>query len=209
MHEKRKLHEDGAFTLASAPLRGNLLKACSRWFRPHFPVVDEPEIWSSHKSRCLSSLLLQTMLFIGVIHCEESTLEEFGWGNRRRAKYQLYSRAKDIYDAEYETKKLVIIEGLFLVSFWRADALLEKDVRHWLGAVISLAQMKDFHRSGAENETTPQNSRGVYGGQSTLVNNDLVLDLDSQTGYEMTRSQIVSTNRCDYETMCPFMLCLP
>jgi hypothetical protein len=78
MHEKRKLHEDGAFTLPSASVRGNLLKACSRWFRPQFPVVDEPEIWSSHKSHRLSSLLLQTMLSIGVIYCEESTLEESG-----------------------------------------------------------------------------------------------------------------------------------
>ncbi|OAG02231.1 uncharacterized protein CC84DRAFT_1126408 [Paraphaeosphaeria sporulosa] len=148
----KNLHEDGAFTFPPAPIREKLLGAYFRWFHPHFPVVDEPEIWSVHKSGSMSPLLLQAMLFIGVIHCEESTLEELGWGNRHRAKYQLYSRAKDIYDAEYETKKLIVIQALFLMSFWRAGALLEKDVRHWIGAVISLAQTKAFHRSGSENE---------------------------------------------------------
>lgn len=148
----KSLHEDGAFTFPPSLVRQHLLKAYFRWFHPHFPVVDEPEIWKAHRSGNMSPLILQAMLFIGVIHCEESTLEELGWGNRHRAKYQLYSRAKDIYDAEYETKKLVVVQALFLMSFWRAGALLEKDVRHWLGVVISLAQTKALHRSTSENE---------------------------------------------------------
>lgn len=155
----KTLHEDGAFTFPPTTIREKLLKAYFRWFHPHFPVVDEPEIWSVHNSGSMSPLLLQAMLFIGVIHCEESTLKELDWGNRHRAKYQLYSRTKDIYDAEYETKKLIVIQALFLMSFWRAGALLEKDVRHWLGAVISLAQTKAFHRSGSENETHPAKLR--------------------------------------------------
>lgn len=150
----KNLHEDGAFTFPPAPIQEELLKAYFRWFHPHFPIVDEPEIWAVHESgRNMSPLLLQAMLFIGVIHCDKSTLEELGWGNRHRAKYQLYSRAKDIYDAEFETKKLIVIQSLFLMGFWRAGALLEKDVRHWIGAVISLAQTKAFHRSGSENES--------------------------------------------------------
>lgn len=148
----KRLHEDGVFIFPPASVRENLLKAFFRWFHPHFPIVDEPEIWSAHRAGSLSPLLLQAMLFIGVIHCEESTLDELGWGNRHRAKYQLYSRAKDIYDAECETKKLIVIQALFLMSFWRAGALLEKDVRHWLGAVISLAQTKALHRSASDNE---------------------------------------------------------
>ncbi|KAJ4299647.1 hypothetical protein N0V90_004893 [Kalmusia sp. IMI 367209] len=148
----KSLHDQGAFTVPSNLIRDGLLKAYFEWFHPQFPIVDEPEIWTAHRNGSLSPLLLQAMLFIGVIHCEESMLEELGWGNRHRAKYQLYSRAKDIYDAGFETKKLIVIQALFLMSFWRAGALLEKDVRHWLGAVISLAQTKALHRSSPENE---------------------------------------------------------
>lgn len=87
------------------------------------------------------------MLFVGVLHCEDSVLQALGEGPRHQAKYVFYTHAKDIYDAEIEQKKFTVIQALFLLSFWRAGALLEKDVRHWLGAAISLAQTKGLHRS--------------------------------------------------------------
>lgn len=146
------LHRDGAFSFPPSPVRKRLLEAYFRWFHPHFPIVDEAELLNLHRERNLSPLLLQAMLFIGVIHCDEATLNDLGWGSRHRAKYLFYSRAKDIYDAEYETKKFTVIQALFLISFWRAGALLEKDVRHWLGAVISLAQTKALHRSAPESD---------------------------------------------------------
>ncbi|KAJ4211712.1 hypothetical protein NW759_012313 [Fusarium solani] len=49
--------------------------------------------------------------------------------------------------AEIEPKALIVIQALFLLSFWRAGALLQKDTRHWLGAAVSLAQTKALHRS--------------------------------------------------------------
>ncbi|KAF2680470.1 hypothetical protein K458DRAFT_407228 [Lentithecium fluviatile CBS 122367] len=148
----KSLQADGAFAFPLAPVRQGLLTAYFRWFHPNFPIVDEPEIWNAHREGSMSPLLLQAMLFVGVIHCGESTLNDLGWGNRHRAKYQFYTRAKDIYDAEYETKKLTVIQSLFLLSFWRAGALLEKDARHWLGTAITLAQTKALHRSPPESD---------------------------------------------------------
>ena len=146
----KSLHDDGSLSFPSGSVRIALLKAYFRWFHPHFAVVDESEAWALHSAGTMSPLLLQAMLFIGVIHCEEGTLEELGWGNRHRAKYLFYSRAKDIYDAEYEPRKLTVIQALFLMSFWRAGAVLEKDARHWLGAAITLAQTKALHRSSVD-----------------------------------------------------------
>lgn len=99
------------------------------------------------------------MLFVGSLHCEDHILTELGHGSRHRAKFVFYNRAKDIYDAEYETKKITIIQALFLISFMRAGALLEKDVRHWLGAAISLAQSKALHRSAGNPENQHQKLR--------------------------------------------------
>ncbi|KAF2635174.1 hypothetical protein P280DRAFT_523272 [Massarina eburnea CBS 473.64] len=143
----RSLHNDGAFSFPPATVREELLKSYFKWFHPHFPVTNEPEIWACHHAGTISPLLLQSMLFIGVIHAEDSTLQDLGWGTRHRAKYQFYTRAKDIYDVEFETRKFIVIQALFLMSFWRAGALLEKDARHWLGAAISLAQTKALHRA--------------------------------------------------------------
>jgi hypothetical protein len=75
---------------------------------------------------------------------------------RHRAKYIYYNRAKDIYDADYEPKKLVVIQALLLLSFWRAGALFEKDVRHWIGAAISLALTKALHRSSGGARTATE-----------------------------------------------------
>ncbi|KAK3718811.1 hypothetical protein LTR37_004727 [Vermiconidia calcicola] len=105
------------------------------------------DVWNQHSQGTLSVQLLQAMLFIGVLHCDEDTLQALAEGTRHRAKYIFYNRAKDLYDAEYEPKKLTVIQSLFLMSFWRAGALLEKDTRHWLGAAICLAQSKALHRS--------------------------------------------------------------
>ncbi|KAF2014553.1 hypothetical protein BU24DRAFT_392656 [Aaosphaeria arxii CBS 175.79] len=143
----KALRDEGAFSFPPASVQEDLLKSYFCWFHPHFAIVDEDEIWRGFASGSLSPLLLQAMLFIGVIHCEPRTVEQLGWGNRHRAKYIFYSKAKDIYDADFETRKLTIIQSLFLLSFWRARALEEKDVRFWLGAVINLAHTKALHRS--------------------------------------------------------------
>jgi hypothetical protein len=92
------------------------------------------------------------MIFIGVIHCEESTLAELGWGDRHLAKWFFYIRAKDLYDATYETNKIIVIQALFLISLWRAGSLLEKDARHWLGTAISLSETRALHRAGGNPE---------------------------------------------------------
>ncbi|KAJ4374857.1 hypothetical protein N0V83_001935 [Neocucurbitaria cava] len=144
----KALRAEGAFSFPPIAVRLEILQAYFRWFHPHFAIIDEADFWDAHQEGSVSHLLLQAMLFVGVIHCEESTLTSLGWGNRHRARWILYFRAKDIYDATYETNKVIVIQSLFLMSFWRAGALLEKDARHWLGTAISLSQTKALHRSG-------------------------------------------------------------
>jgi hypothetical protein len=87
------------------------------------------------------------MMFIGVIHCEPAKLREVGLENREEARHLFYNRAKDLYDADYESNSLIILQTMFLLSFWRAGPLLQKDSRYWLSGAISLAQTKAMHRS--------------------------------------------------------------
>jgi hypothetical protein len=148
----KALQAEGTFSFPPLEVRLELLKAYFQWFHSHFAVVDEAEFWNAHETDAVSPLLLQAMLFIGVIHCEQSTLNSLGWGNRHRAKWLFYIRAKDIYDATYESNKITVIQALFLMSFWRAGALLEKDARHWLSTAICLAQTKALHRAGEDGE---------------------------------------------------------
>ncbi|KAH6972332.1 cutinase transcription factor 1 alpha [Ilyonectria sp. MPI-CAGE-AT-0026] len=143
----RALTAEGALSFPPQVAIEDLLKASFRWFHTCFAVVDEPDTWNRYREGTLSPLLLQAILFIAVIHCEEEDLPKVGLGTRHKAKYVFYNRAKDLYDADFEPNKLAVIQALFLMSFWRAGALLEKDSRHWLGAALSSAQTKALHRS--------------------------------------------------------------
>ncbi|RMZ73598.1 cutinase transcription factor 1 alpha [Pyrenophora seminiperda CCB06] len=147
---KKALQAEGAFSFPPAEIRVELLEAYFKRFHPHFAILDEEDFWKSYHGFEFSALLLQAMMFIGVIHCEESTLTNLGWGNRHRAKWFFYIRAKDIYDATVESNKIVVIQSLFLMSFWRAGPLLEKDARYWLGTAISLSETRALHRSGGD-----------------------------------------------------------
>jgi hypothetical protein len=148
----KALQAEGAFSFPPAPVRLQLLQAYFKWFHPHFAIVDEDDFWASYYGFEFSALLLQAMMFIGVIHCDETTLAELDWGDRHRAKWFFYIRAKDLYDATYETNKITVIQALLLMSFWRAGALLEKDARHWLGTAISLSETRALHRAGGNTE---------------------------------------------------------
>jgi hypothetical protein len=86
------------------------------------------------------------MCFIGAFFCSQQDLERAGLETRQDAKGHFYYNAKAIYDADLECNKIVVLQSLFLMSFWRAGPLLEKNTRHWLGAALSLAQSTGLHR---------------------------------------------------------------
>jgi hypothetical protein len=134
------LESDGAFTFPSNEVCIVLLGAYFEWFHPCFPILDRHSFHNSYLTKSVSPLLFQAVLFVGATHCNEEIMRGLGFPARQEARNVLYNHAKDIYDADYETDKITVCQALFLMSFWRAGPLLEKDTRHWLGAAISLAQ---------------------------------------------------------------------
>ncbi|KAH8810925.1 putative cutinase transcription factor 1 alpha [Xylogone sp. PMI_703] len=141
------LAKEGAFTLPDPQDCVSVLKAYFKWFHPAFPIVDRIEIANKYHKGEMSPLLLQAMLFIGASYCDDDTVHRMGFKDRPEAKSQLYNRAKILYDADWESSEMIILQSLFLISFWRAGPLNVKTTRYWLGAAISLAQARGFHRS--------------------------------------------------------------
>ncbi|CEJ89926.1 hypothetical protein VHEMI05740 [[Torrubiella] hemipterigena] len=142
-----KSRPDGPFSFPPRRVVISLLKAYFRWFHTCQAVVDETDVWQQFETGNMSPLLLQSMLFVAAVHCEDAVLTEGNLGNRHEAKFKFYMRARDLYDADIENNNLIVIQSLFLISFWRGHVPQEKDVRHWLGAAISLAQRRGVHRS--------------------------------------------------------------
>lgn len=141
------LAKEGAFALPAPEVCVEVLRAYFKWFHPAFPILDRVEIAKKYEKGEVSPLLLQAILFIGASYCDEETVHDMGFKDRPEAKSQLYNRAKILMDADWESNQIIILQSLFLISFWRAGPLNVKNTRYWLGAAISLAQARGLHRS--------------------------------------------------------------
>ncbi|KAL4888910.1 Zn(II)2Cys6 transcription factor [Aspergillus ambiguus] len=139
------LSSDGAFSYPPSDTCRKLLNAYFVWFHPCFPILDRHSIQQSYASGTISPLLLQSMLFIGVSLCTDAVFAQTEFTVRYRAKFLFYSRAKAIYDADWESNKTVKLQSLFMLSFWRGGPSEERDTRFWLGIAISLAQKRGMH----------------------------------------------------------------
>ena len=147
IYKFKYLQDEGAFTFPSPPDYLPTLQACFQWFHPCFPILDKVEIASRFSTGTLLPSLLQALLFVGATYCQENAIHRLGFQDRREAKSQLYNRAKILFEADWEKDKLVTLQTVFLLSFWRAGMSDIKDVRYWLGIAVTLAQASGFHRS--------------------------------------------------------------
>lgn len=144
---ERYLRDEGALTFPSLSTCLPILRAYFQWFHPCFPIVDRPEIARRLQTMDISPLLFQAMLFIGASYCSDVAITGLGFRDRSEAKSLLYTRARLLFHADWEKDRITLIQGLFLLSFWRGESADVRDVRYWLGVVITLAESCGLHRS--------------------------------------------------------------
>lgn len=149
----RYLHDEGALTLPDLHSCLPAFEAYFAWFHPSYPVLDRAQVArrmasaSSFSSVDMSRMLLQAMLMIGATYCDASTIRAMGFEDRSQAKTAFYTRARLLFHADWEKDETVLIQSLFLMSFWRGAPSGVRDVRYWLGVVITLAESYGLHRS--------------------------------------------------------------
>lgn len=144
---ERYLKDEGALTFPAFSTCLPVIQAYFKWFHPCFPVLDRPTIARKLATMDLSPFLFQAMLFIGATYCEEEAVIAMGFRDRTEAKSLLYTRARLLFHADWEKDRITLIQGLFLISFWRGESSDVRDVRYWLGVVITLAETCGLHRS--------------------------------------------------------------
>ncbi|GKT90200.1 cutinase transcription factor 1 [Colletotrichum tofieldiae] len=144
---ERYLRDEGALTFPDMQSCLPALRAYFKWFHPCFPILDRADIARRLVTMEISPLLLQAMLFIGSTYCNEATIIAMGFKDRSEAKSVTYSRARVLFHSNWEKEEFTLIQSLFLCSFWRGGPTDWRDVRYWLGAVLTLAQTHGLHRS--------------------------------------------------------------
>lgn len=156
---ERYLKDEGALAFPSLQTCLPVIQAYFKWFHPCFPVLDRPIISKQLTTMDISPLLLQAMLFIGATYCDEGAIVDMGFRDRTEAKSLLYTRARLLSHADWKKDQITLIQGLFLMSFWRGESSDVRDVRYWLGVVITLAETYGLHRSAKLTTRDPHMAR--------------------------------------------------
>lgn len=155
------LQQQEAFVTPAQDVCQELFEIYFTYVQPHYPIIDAADFRRQYENprNPPSWLLLQAVLFMAAGHCDESLLQRAGFKSRSEARPILFKRTKALYDADHEMNKVTIVQALFLMSFWWATPVDQKDTWHWLGSAISLATTIGMHRSTKHSDMASKDQR--------------------------------------------------
>lgn len=143
----RYLQDAGVFDLPDHDSCAPALRSYFTWFHPCFPILDAADIAKRFTENRIPKLLLYSMLLLGSTYCDDSVIADMGFSDRFQAKTLFYTRARLLFDADWEKDEVTLIQSLFLMSFQRNGPADIRDVRYWLGIVITMSESIGLHRS--------------------------------------------------------------
>ncbi|KAI0534622.1 fungal-specific transcription factor domain-containing protein [Xylaria digitata] len=155
------LRAKGALSVPSFPLQKALLRAYAEYVHPYMPLLDLHSFLSivdAHDgSRGQTSLFLyQAVMFCATAFVSSKTLKEAGYSSRKAARRAFFSKARLLYDFDYENDRLLLVQGLLLMTYWYETPDDQKDTWHWMGVAISLGHTIGLHRDPANTNMSPE-----------------------------------------------------
>ncbi|TQV91060.1 C6 transcription factor (Ctf1B) [Cordyceps javanica] len=153
------LQMKGALTLPAIPLQNALLQAYVEYIHPFMPLMDLHPFLSIVNNRNgfngqMSLLLYHAVLFAATASVDMRRLREAGYTSRKAARKAFFQKTRLLYDFDYESDRLVLVQSLLLMTYWYETPDDQKDTWHWMGVAISLAHTIGLHRKPGANSMT-------------------------------------------------------
>ncbi|KAK3945197.1 cutinase transcription factor 1 beta 2 [Diplogelasinospora grovesii] len=144
----------GALTLPSTRLQNALLKAYVEYVHPYMPLMELHEFLAAINSRDgsagqVSLFLYHAVMFVSAAFVDTRLLQEAGYEDKKTARKAFFTRTRLLYDFDYESDRLVLVQALLLMTYWYQTPDDQKDTWHWMGVAISLAHTIGLHRNPA------------------------------------------------------------
>lgn len=153
------LQDKGCFSFPQKDIIDDLLKCYFDYIHPQVPFLDEQEFWEtyldrgrdtphSHRSddrHGISLLLFQAVLFAATTCASLSLLRRAGYSSRWAARRDAFYKVRALYSFDVEQDKMIMLQTLLIMSFWRGDGE-DKDAWHWSGLAVTLASDLFLHR---------------------------------------------------------------
>ncbi|KAI1435942.1 fungal-specific transcription factor domain-containing protein [Xylaria sp. CBS 124048] len=148
------LRAKGALSVPSLSLQKALLRAYVEYVHPYNPLLDIHDflrIVDAHDGSCgqISLFLYQAVMFSATAFVSNKAINEAGYESRKAARKAFFSRARLLYDFDYESDRLLLVQGLLLMTYWYETPDDQKDTWHWMGVAISLGHTIGLHRNPA------------------------------------------------------------
>ncbi|ESZ90862.1 hypothetical protein SBOR_8754 [Sclerotinia borealis F-4128] len=139
-----------ALIIPAPPLRNALLQAFIEYVYPFMPVLELHKVLNiindEGKSGSMSLLLFQSIMFSGTAFVNMDSLRRAGFQTRKGARKAYFQKARVLYDLDYETDMLTVVQSLLLMTYWYETPEDYKDTWHWMGRAIDHAYTLALHR---------------------------------------------------------------
>ncbi|KAI2920376.1 transcriptional regulator family: Fungal Specific TF [Aspergillus niger] len=143
------LRRKGVFDFPTPAVCEMMIRTYFYYVHPFFPVVDAHSFLDTFENERseVSVHLLWSMFLAAANFADDNTLRAANFLSRKDMKRAMYIRAKvALYDAEYERRKITLIQAVLLTGFWYSDTEDRTGPWHWNGIAISLCQTIGLHR---------------------------------------------------------------
>ncbi|KAI8946739.1 hypothetical protein F4801DRAFT_563370 [Xylaria longipes] len=143
------LRSKGVFSVPSEPVCQALLIAYFHHIHPILPVVDAAAVLTAFRNGGASAVklpLLWSMFSVAANHVDEAVVRQAGYQSHKEMKKVMFTRAKCLYDHEWEEDRISIIQSVSLLAFWYSDLCERSESWHWMGIAISLSQTLGLNR---------------------------------------------------------------
>ncbi|OQD85581.1 hypothetical protein PENSOL_c097G00150 [Penicillium solitum] len=138
-----------AFTTPDQTLCRELLRSFIEWVYPFIPVLDLSRLLNAFcgngKSEKISLLLFHAIMFSAAAFVDVKHLYNAGYQTRRKAREDLFSKTRVLYDFDYENDRVTTIQSLLLMTYWHETPQNPKDSQHWLDVCWSLGSSIGLH----------------------------------------------------------------
>ncbi|KFY08332.1 hypothetical protein V492_06324 [Pseudogymnoascus sp. VKM F-4246] len=156
----------GAFVFPEGQIRDELVRTYFHYVHPFFPIVDVQDFLSNHESAALdriSAHLLWSMYLAASNFLVDDVVRAAGFLTRKEMRRSIYTKAKALYDMQYERDRTTLIQAVLLMSFYSSDTEDKTGPWHWIGVAISLCQTAGLHRNPHRTAShIPQHRRRLW-----------------------------------------------
>ncbi|KAK8035355.1 cutinase transcription factor 1 beta [Apiospora rasikravindrae] len=147
-----------------APEDNALLRAYVEYVHPYMPLMELHDFLAAINSTDglygqISLFLYHAVMFASTAYVDVKYLKEAGYSSRKAARKAFFQKTRLLYDFDYESDRLILVQALLLMTYWYETPDDQKDTWHWMGVAISLAHTIGLHRNPANTNMSPRKQK--------------------------------------------------